>query len=265
MSESAARGLDRLGYGDSAAHRLDARAKLGATAVFVLCVASFPKYEVAGLLPFLLFPVALALAGGVPARPVLRLLAAASPFALLVAAWNPLLDRAPHALAPGVTLPGGVLSFASVVLRFLLCTGAALVLVATTSLPRLLRALEQLRVPRPFVAQVQLLYRYLFLLVDEARRVSLARALREPGRRLPRLGTGKRMLAALLARTWERGDRIYLCMKVRGFDGRLPALSPARFAARDALFLSASAAACLALRVAPLGRWLGAALGGGAA
>ena len=259
MTESAARWIDRLGYGNSPVHRLDARAKLGATAAFVVCVASFPKYEVAGLVPFLALPVLLAALGRVPARPVVRLLVATSPFALLVAAWNPLLDRAPRALVLGVTVPGGVLSFASVVLRFVLCTGAVLVLVATTSMPALLRALTQLRLPRPFVAQVQLLYRYLFLLVDEARRMSEARALREPHRKMPRLGTGRRMLASLLWRTWDRGERVYLCMKARGFDGSLPALAPARFALGDALFLAVVVVACVAARALPLARWLGAA------
>ncbi len=256
MSESAARWLDRLGHGDSPVHRLDARAKLAAVAAFVLCVASFPRYEVTGLLPFFLLPAALARAGRVPPRPVLRLLAAASPFALLVAVWNPLLDRAPRALAPGVLVAGGLLSFASLVLRFLLCTGAALLLVATTSLPDLLRGLGQLGLPRPFVVQVQLLHRYLFLLVDEGRRVAEARALRDPSRRRPTLRTGKRMLASLLWRTWERGERIHLAMRARGFDGRLPALAPARLRTADVLFAACVTAACVAARLLPLSRWL---------
>jgi cobalt/nickel transport system permease protein len=264
MSESAARWLDRLGYGDSPAHRLDARAKLLATAGFVLCVASFPKYEVAGLVPLAALPIGLAVAGRVPAAPVARLLLAASPFALLVGALNPFLDRAPRALVLGVGVSGGVLSFGSIALRFLLCAGAALVLVATTSMPRLSQALLQLGLPRPFVVQVQLLYRYLFLLVDEGQRLSQARALREPARRLPRAAVARRMLASLLWRTWERGDRIYACMKARGFDGSFPALGPARFRARDGVVLAAALGACLALRALPVARWLGAlALGAG--
>jgi cobalt/nickel transport system permease protein len=251
MSESAARELDRHGYRDGPVHRLDARAKLVATGAYVLCVASFGKYELARLVPFLLFPVALAAAGRVPPRPLLRLLLAASPFALLVGAWNPLLDRAPRAVVAGVTLSGGAVSLASIALRFVLCTSAALVLVATTSLPSLLRGLSQLGVPRPFVAQVQLLYRYLFLLVDEGRRLAQARALREPARRLPRLATARRMLGALLLRTWERGDRIYDCMRARGFDGAFPVLAPARFGARDALYAAGVAGACALLRALP--------------
>lgn len=266
MSESAARWIDRLGYGDSPVHRVDARAKLVATFAFVLCVASFPKYELSGLAPFVAFPIALLVFGRVPPRPVLRLLLAAGPFALLVGIWNPLLDRAPRAALLGVTLSGGTLSFASIVLRFALCAGTVLLLVATTPVPALLRALGQLGLPRPFVTQVLLLYRYLFLLVDEGRRLSDARLLREPHRRLPRIPVAKRMLGSLLWRTWERGERLFLSMKVRGFDGRFPALAPARFRLRDALFAGAVVGACVAARWLPLAEWVGRAfLGGGMA
>jgi cobalt/nickel transport system permease protein len=266
MSESAARWLDRLGEGDSPVHRVDARAKLVATFVFVVCVASFPKYELAGLAPFVAFPIALLVLGHVPPRPILRLLLAASPFAVLVGIWNPLLDRAPRATLLGIAISGGALSFASIVVRFALCAGAALLLVATTPVPALLRALGQLGFPRAFVTQVQLLHRYLFVLVDEGRRLSDARALREPRRRLPRVRVGKRMVSSLLWRTWERGERIFLCMKVRGFDGRMPALAPAPFRVSDALFAIVTVGACVAARSLPIAEWIGhALLGGGAA
>ena len=147
MSESAARWLNRLGYGDSPVHRLDARAKLLATFVFVACVASFPKYELAGLAPFVAFPMALLVLGHVPPRPILQLLVAASPFALLVGIWNPLLDRVPRATLLGVAVSGGALSFASIVVRFALCAGTVLLLVATTPVPALMRALAPARLP----------------------------------------------------------------------------------------------------------------------
>ena len=130
---------------------------------------------------------------------------------------------------------------------------------------QVLRGLGQLGLPRPFLAQVQLLYRYLFLLVEEGRRISQARALREPNRKLPRLSVARRMVSSLLWRTWERGERVYLCMKVRGFDGRLPALAPTRFRPADALFVTTVLAACVAARLLPIAEWLGQALLGGVA
>ena len=52
-----AKALDRIAYDDSLVHRLDPRAKVVATVVFVVAVASHGKYELSGLMPFVLFPV----------------------------------------------------------------------------------------------------------------------------------------------------------------------------------------------------------------
>ncbi len=252
MSRSAARELDLQGYRDSAAHRLDPRAKLVATAVFLVCVVSFPKREVLGLVPYLALPLAMGALGRVGFRPVARLVLAASPFAVLAAAANPFLDRQPAAVILGVAVSGGVLSFASVVLRYVLCSSALLVVVAVTTVPGIVRALGRLGLPRPLGAQLMMLHRYLFLLEDEGERLSRARALREPLRKRATLGTARRMLSSLLWRSFERGDRVYQCMKVRGFDGSFPALSPGAFRTSDAVFLVGVSTACVALRTLAL-------------
>ena len=91
----------------SPVHSLDARAKVFATALFVLLVASFPPRAVSPLVPFLLYPVALALRGGVPAGFLASRLLVPLPFVLLLVLPAPFLE------------PGGAgwLTVASVLLR----------------------------------------------------------------------------------------------------------------------------------------------------
>ena len=48
--------LDLLANGHSAIHRLDARAKVLVTLVFIICVVSCGRYELAALFPFFIFP-----------------------------------------------------------------------------------------------------------------------------------------------------------------------------------------------------------------
>ena len=55
--------MDDLGRLDSGVHRLDARAKILATAVFLVAVMSFPRHEVSALMPLFLFPAGLGMAG----------------------------------------------------------------------------------------------------------------------------------------------------------------------------------------------------------
>ena len=63
MSYNDADQLDRHAYIDSAVHRLDPRAKVIATLAYIIAVVSYPKYSVAQLFPFLLFPMTMAIMG----------------------------------------------------------------------------------------------------------------------------------------------------------------------------------------------------------
>ena len=264
MTYDAARELDRLGYGDSCMHRLDSRAKLVVALVFILCVTSFPKYTVSSLIPFFLVPLAFVTLGNVPARPILRLILIASPFAIVVGLFNPFLDRSPMGSIAGICITGGMLSFASILLRFTLSLGIVLALIATTSLPGLLHGLVRMGVPRAFAAQVQMLYRYLFLLVEEGRQLHWARLLRDSKHRFASPRLAKSMLASLLWRTWERAERIYESMKVRGFTGDFPSLQRHSFSVSDAIFVTGVSAMCVFARVFSIPQWIGALMMNGA-
>lgn len=251
MNSIIARQLDQHAYWITPAHRLDARAKTLAALFFCGTVISFPKYALAPLLPFALFPAALAIVGRVPLQPLVYALIRAAPFALVVGIFNPLLDRAPHIILPGIIVSGGWISFFSIMARFLLTVSAVLVLVATTPFPKLGLGLAQLGLPRIFVDQLLVLYRYLFLLMDEAQAMARASALRLHSRRAPNFRAATEMLVMLLLRSWNRAERIYRCMQVRGFNGFLPEACPERFGWKDVFFLAGTVLSCLLLRLYP--------------
>jgi cobalt/nickel transport system permease protein len=257
MSCHAARELDLLGYGGTAIHRLDSRVKLLVALVFIVCIASFSKYAVAAIVPFFFLPLILGILGRTPARLVIRILAVACPFAVLVGLFNPFLDKSPALQIGALIISAGWISFVSILLRFLLSVSMALVLISTTSLPGLLHGLLQMRVPRPFVTQLQFLYRYLFLLVEEGQGMARARALRDPRRKQTSLRLLKPLLASLLWRTWDRADRVYRSMKTRGFQGDMPTLRRDHLHASDIAFLVSGVAACLIARFLPLTEWIG--------
>lgn len=231
------RHLDTLARGRTWVHRLDPRAKLLASLVFVLMVVSVDKYAIAQLLPFLLYPVALLAIGGLPPVYFLRKIGVVAPFAILLGIFNPLLDRTILLHLGPFAVAGGWLSFASLLLRFVLTVGTALILIALTSFSGLCLALESLRVPRLFVTQLLFLYRYLFVLLDEARRMTRARTLRALAHRGPGLKTFGSLIGHLLLRAADRAERIHLAMRCRGFDGHIRLLTPPAFGAADALFL----------------------------
>lgn len=248
--------LDGFAALDSPVHRLDPRAKVLATMLFILAVASFSRYEVAALVPYALFPAALASLGGIPAGAVLRRAAAAAPFVLLLAAFNPILDRAPMVQLGPLALSGGWVSFASILLRFALTVSAALVLVATTSFDGICAALERLGLPGAFTRQAAFLHRYAFLLGDETLRIHRARTLRANGRRtsLPEFAS---LAGHLLLRAWDRARRIHVAMESRGFQGHFPVKRERAWGGADMAFLLLWAAFFAALRAWNLPRLLG--------
>jgi cobalt/nickel transport system permease protein len=229
--------LDALAYRHSPIHALDPRAKLITTLIFIVTVVSFHKYTLSGLLPFLVFPLYLLIRADLPATQVLKKLLVALPFAFFIGIFNPFFDQEPLMQLGPLSVTGGWISFASILLRYTLTVTAALTLIATTSFTGICMALEKLGCPKVFALQLLFLYRYLFVLIDEASRLIRARALRTfhgRGRSLKVFGC---LLGQLLLRSLERAQRIHLAMNCRGFDGNIHMRKPVRFKRCDALFI----------------------------
>ncbi len=251
------RSLDVLAARDTALARRDPRAKLVVTLLFIVTVVSFDRYRVAALLPLALYPTVLAAQGEVPARLLLRTLWLASPFALMVGLFNPLLDRATMLALPGLAISGGWVSFASIVLRFGLTVSAALVLVAGTGMHPLCAALARFRVPRAFTVQLLFLHRYLFVLAGEAARMNTARRLRAGAQARIGLAVYASLLGHLLLRAFERAQRIHLAMLARGFDGELRLADPRRWQAADTMFVAGWCTFFVAARMIALPQAIG--------
>jgi len=257
------RALDELAGLDSPVHRLDARAKTAAAFVLIVTTVSFSKYDAVSPVTLAL-PLALCIGlGGLPTRVVAQRVAAAVPFALLVGAFNPLVDRAPVTVLPGVTLAAGWLSFAAVMVKSLLTVTVAALLIATTSFPAICDALRRFGLPAIFVTQLLLLYRYLFVLVGQASRMLRARQARGAGPGRPTLHETARLLGALFLRSIDRAERIHCAMLARGYTGELPSHGRSALRVADALAFAAVLLFCLAARFVPL-PWLAGTLTRGA-
>jgi cobalt/nickel transport system permease protein len=255
--------MDQMARLDTPVHRLDPRAKLVTAFAFIVAAVSYGKYEISALLPLFFFPVALASLGRVPAALIGRKLVFALPFVLFVGLFNPLFDQRVLGHLGGVALTGGWVSFGSILLRSTLTLSAALVLVAVTGMPALCAALERLGAPRAFAVQLLFLYRYLFVLAEEALRMTRARELRSFGRRGRGMRVAAALLGSLLLRTLDRAERIHHAMRARGFTGEVRLLRPMRGRWRDAAFVLGWCAFFAAARAWNLPRLLGGLLTGG--
>jgi len=238
--------LDTLARRDTRIHRLDPRIKVIATALFVLSVVSYGKYAISAMLPFVLLLVLVMGAARVPAGYLAGKLLIVSPFAVMVGIFNPLLDQQILLQLGPIGISGGWLSFFSILLRVGLTVSAVLLLIATTGFNMVCMAMIKLGMPKIFAVQLLLLYRYIFVLVDEGLRMHQARALRSFQKRGLSMQTFGHLVGQLLLRTLDRAQRIHLAMLCRGFDGTIRLQQSLTITRTDLFFL---AGCCLVLFV----------------
>jgi cobalt/nickel transport system permease protein len=250
--------LDLLADGDTAIHRLDPRAKVLATLIFVICVVSCGKYELSALFPFFLFPVLMITLGNIPALYLAKKIAVIIPFAVVVGMFNPLLDRQVMLHVGALGISGGWISFASIVVRAVLTVSSALVLVAVTGFPGICAALERLGMPQPFAVQLLFLYRYIFVLAEEGGQMARARELRTFGTRGGGIRAYGSMIGHLLLRTWMRAERIHMAMLARGFSGVFHTRRHSCFGLREIVFILGWGLFFITARLIPVPHLLGA-------
>jgi cobalt/nickel transport system permease protein len=110
-------------------------------------------------------------------------------------------------------------------------------------------AMRAIRIPRLIVAIIGLMWRYLFVLVDEAMRLMRARSARSSQSSQPGLKSGGSlawrarvtggMAGNLFLRGLERSDRIYMAMAARGYDGEVRSFPSPRLSSASWLTLFA--------------------------
>jgi cobalt/nickel transport system permease protein len=230
---------DQYQFSESKLHQLDPRVKVLITVGFILSNALLPDGSwPAFALTWLVLLVANDLANlglgftlkrSLIALPfaVVAISAIFSPVGEPLAVWD-------VGIIQLVPTDAGLVRFASILLRSWLSVQMAILLVATTQFPDLIHALEHLRLPKTLTTIIAFLFRYLFVLSNEAFRMLRAREARSagvPGIRsggglLWRIKTTGSMAGQLFLRSYERSDRIYQAMASRGYTGHIRTLNP---------------------------------------
>ena len=259
--------LDPYQFRLSPIHQLDARVKFvlaiafilttaivppGAWPVYILLLAVILAVDILSELGmgYILRRSALALPFVLAAIPVIFTISGPALFSLEIGPWTLTATQA------------GVERLISIGLKSWISVQAAIVLAASTPFPDLMAAMRAVKVPRLLVAVFGLMWRYLFVMADEALRLIRARASRsghsdnpgmKPGGSLAWRGrVAGGMAGSLFLRAIERSDRIYIAMVARGYNGEVRTFSLPRLRPLDWLILSVSLLLLFALLIAGL-------------
>jgi len=234
--------LDRYHQGSSLIHQLDPRLKLLATLAFVLAASTTPPEAWPTFVLLAVLAISATLVAQIPLGEGLKRSAIVLPFAGMVAISLPFTQGGQVILSwniLGWTLTvtdQGLIQFASVMIKAWLSVMVSGLLVATTPFPELLKGLHSLRVPAILTSTISFMYRYLFVLVDEAMRLQTAREARSTGTGRTVWWRGQvlgKMIGSLFIRSYERSERIYAAMLSRGFAGEIRTLTHFHWQMRD--------------------------------
>jgi cobalt/nickel transport system permease protein len=219
--------LDDLARKDTVIHRIHPVAKLLTTIIYLIVVVSFNRYEINGLLPFVFFPMVLILLAELPVKPIFKRLLMVEPLIIGIGILNPLFD------------PRGWITFIAIMIKCGLTVTACLVLVSTTGLDKLAQALRVMKIPSIFVIQLLLTFRYISVLIEELARMIRAYSLRAPQQKGVRLKDCGPFAGQLLLRTFDRAQRVYDSMRLRGFDGEYHSYGKSIFMWKDIFYIFA--------------------------
>ena len=233
-------------------HRLDPRAKLIGFAAITVTAVSAPLAAWPAYVACALALIATGCVARVGPRTVWTRARVVLPLVLFVALFVPFVRKGGGTveLGPFTMSEAGLATFATVASKAVLGTVSAVMLGATTAFPDVLHALERLRSPRLLVLIAALMYRYLYVIGDEARRMRAALVARgfSPRHVLQAAALG-RVATAMFLRSYERGERVHLAMLSRGWSSAMPRLDPLVLRRADAAFVVLLALALIPARV----------------
>ncbi len=230
----------------SPVHRLAPEAKVAAAVAFVVAVAITPREATWAFAIDALALVTVTWTARVRPGFVVTRMAVVVPF-LLLAVTVPFVAGGEQARLLGVEVSReGLWGAWNIVAKATIGAWTSILLAATTEVPRILRGLERLRVPRAFTTIATFMIRYLEVVTAEVGRIRTAMTARGYD---PRWLSQARPIASsagsVFIRSYERGERVHAAMLSRGFTGTMPDMDDRRAGRRE--WLSAAVLPLVAL------------------
>ncbi len=245
-------------------HRLHARVKIVFTLVFILALNLLPQHSWPGFILFFSLVVSALLVSKLDPKIILGRSLLALPFflsAIPLIFWGPepfIYWKIADVISIPVSITGAERCL-SIMVKAWISVLAAILLTGTTDSHALISGFRQLRVPSILIAIVELMWRYLYVMVDEVSRLIRARNSRSTvvnhghhagGSVFWRARVTGNMAGSLFLRSIERSERVYAAMLSRGYNGEPVTEQMDSFTHRDRNFLLLSIAVVLLFLIA---------------
>ena len=211
--------LDAMAMQDKWLNRIHPLAKVLVTLCYITVLLSFSKYDLGGIAGMGLYLLILFLTGEISVKKSLRQVRLVLAVVCAVGIANLFIDRTVAGHIGIITVTGGMLSMAVLMLKGIFAVLASYLLIVTTTVEQICYALRLLHVPKMLVSVFLLIYRYMVVLLKEAERMIQAYELRAPGQKGIHFRVWGTLAGQLLLRSIDRAQIVYESMLLRGFDG----------------------------------------------
>ncbi len=229
--------IDKYGNLESPLHRLDPRIKLAGAFSFIFIIVSEPRGVVCPFIFYSLIIAGLLLISRIPPRFVFSRCLIVSPFILISAIFFPLSAMLSGDFQGFSAYQEEYRSALTIVLKAFSSIILLTLLISTEKFHNLLMALRKLKMPRLLGIISALMYRYIFILTDEAMRTTMARDSRTPGRlNMSKFKVYGNQSAMIFLRSMDRSQIIYNSMLSRGFTGEFPVMQKFPLKGKDFIF-----------------------------
>ncbi|MDF2678060.1 MAG: cobalt transporter, permease protein CbiQ [Bacillota bacterium] len=210
--------LDEISQKNTFIHKLHPLVKLIVSIFYIIMTVSYGKYEIFSMMPLLIYLVLVFNLGDIPLKPILKRSLIVLPIVIGLGIFNPILDNKPIYIFHSISISRGWVSYLSLIIKSFLSVICALLLISTTSMDKLAKALQQLHIPKIIIMQLLFTYRYIYVLLEEFSNIWTAYSLRAPNQSGIHYKLWGPLLGQVLIRTYDRAERIYSAMKLRGYN-----------------------------------------------
>ena len=194
---------------ESPIHKLSPGIKILFVILLVLILTMLPGYYVSYLsIPLLLMLITILIISGVPVKHVMKRTLVILPLILPVILLN------------SIFMESGLNHSLILSVRSFLSIFSLVLLVSVTKFSDIMKTLSKWHFPRIMIMILTFMYRYFFLLTGEMEKMIRAVKLRSGNTRWPEIfKIYSQILAILFIKSYERAERVYNAMLMRGYDG----------------------------------------------
>jgi cobalt/nickel transport system permease protein len=197
--------------------------KIAAAFLFVFAIVVTPREVIWAFAAYATILIALATAAHLGIRFVATRMLIEVPF-VVAAFLIPFLAADPTVSVLGIELSrSGLWDAWNILAKATLGLLTSVVLAGTTDIASMLRGFEALRMPRVLTAIMGFMVRYLDVVLGELKRMRIAMGSRGHNPRwLGHIRPYATSAGLIFIRSYERGERVFLAMASRGYDGHMP-------------------------------------------